>query len=91
MACGNHRVVEEVVLRPIAKRITGEVKVGVWVWREDQVLADAAMTVDLFYGEAKVASTQTDAAHRFTFDGVLSGSYTVRVSDAVPVPARDDP
>ena len=55
------------------------------------MLADAAMTVDLFYGEAKVASTQTDAAHRFMFEGVLSGSYTVRVSDAVPVPVRDDP
>ena len=47
------------------------------------MLAVAAMTVELFYGEAKVASVQTDAAHRFVFEGVLSGAYSVRVSDAV--------
>ncbi|KAK8818259.1 hypothetical protein WA556_006079 [Blastocystis sp. ATCC 50177/Nand II] len=72
VTCGNHRAVEEIVMRPIAKKISGEVK----------VLADAAMTVELFYGEAKVASVQTDAAHRFVFEGVLSGAYSVRVSDA---------
>lgn len=83
VTCGNHRAVEEIVMRPIAKKISGEVKVPVGVMSDAKVLADAAMTVELFYGEAKVASVQTDAAHRFVFEGVLSGAYSVRVSDAV--------
>lgn len=83
VVCGGHRKTEEILLRPIAKSIRGEVKVGHRARREAQVLTDTAMTVDLFYGEVKVASAQTDAAHRFVFEGVLSGAYTVRVSDAV--------
>ena len=64
VTCGNHRAVEEIVMRPIAKKISGEVKVPGGVMSDAKVLADAAMTVELFYGEAKVASVQTDAAHR---------------------------
>lgn len=87
MVCGDHRKTEEILLRPIAKSIRGEVKVGPTARGERQVLTDTVMTVDLFFGEAKVATTQTDATHRFVFEGVLSGAYTVRVSDAVR-PAR---
>ena len=63
VTCGNHRAVEEIVMRPIAKKISGEVKVPVGVMSDAKVLADAA--------------------HRFVFEGVLSGAYSVRVSDAV--------
>lgn len=48
------------------------------------------VTVDLFFHSVKVASTKTDMAHRFVFEGVLSGEYTVRVSDAVSAGGRDD-
>lgn len=48
------------------------------------------VTVDLFFHSVKVATTTTDMAHRFVFEGVLSGEYMVRVSDAVSAGGRGD-
>ena len=48
------------------------------------------VTVELLFGSVKVASAKTDMTHRFVFEGVLSGEYTVRVSDAVGDGVSDD-